>query len=45
VGREILYSIMVAGDQNKLVSWALWGFMPTSINTVPVRRLGVSAED
>ncbi|KAN0127149.1 hypothetical protein V8E53_015019 [Lactarius tabidus] len=37
VDREILYSIMVAGDQNKLVSWALWGFMPTSINTVPPR--------
>ena len=27
---EILYSIMVAGGWDKLASWALWGFMPTS---------------
>jgi hypothetical protein len=28
--REILYAIMVTGGWDKLASWALWEFMPSS---------------
>jgi hypothetical protein len=30
VDGEILHAIMAAGGRDQLVSWALWGFMPSS---------------